>query len=628
VPLTPKVYEVLQLLVQNSGHMLGKEELLKAVWPDSFVEEGNLTRNISTLRAALGENSDDHRYIETVPKRGYRFVADVRQFQNGGSEFQESGSTITSEEAEELNTEEGIETTHEPTIPGEAPRSMGSLGYILNKIESHRRSALITLTSVVAVTVAFFFFLYWRDAGGSDNHPIKSVAVLPFVNSGGNPDEEYLSEGISESVINNLSPLPELKVISRTSSFRYKGKDPQVVAKELGVEAIVTGRILQRGDGLLINVELVNVRDQTQVWGKQYNRKLTDVIAVTSEVAEDITEGLRLRLSGENRKQLAKHYTGNFEAYQAYLLGQQYTLTRTDAGLKTAIDYFQRAIKIDPNFAPAYVGLAKAYHVPLEGLSVPSDEVIQKMQPLLLKALALDNDLAEAHALIGRLMWDEDDWLTAEKEFKRAIELDHNSTMAHSYYSAALDMIGRNDEAMTEAKRALEIDPSSPGIVRMVGLRYLQARRYDDAIEQFRKALNMDPSFAPAHSQLGLAYVLKGMYEDAIAEFQKARAIDDSPQTKGRFAYLAYAYALSGNRIEAQKMLDELKKTAKQRYIAPINFAIIYTGLDEKDQAFEWLEKVYKDRSGPPYLQMELEFDRLRSDPRFADLARRKGLAP
>src|SRR4030095_2560979 len=173
-----------------------------------------------------------------------------------------------------------------------------------------------------------------------------------------------------------------------------------------------------------------------------------------------------------------------------------------------------------------------------------------------------------------------------------------------------------------EAKRALEIDPSSPGIVRMVGLRYLQARRYDDAIEQFRKALNMDPSFAPAHSQLGLAYVLKRIYEDAIAEFQKARAIDDSPQTKGRFAYLAYAYALSGNRIEAQKMLDELKKTAKQRYIAPINFAIIYTGLDEKDQAFEWLEKVYKDRSGPPYLQMELEFDRLRSDPRFADLAR------
>jgi len=628
VPLTPKVYEVLQLLVQNSGHMLRKEELLKAVWPDSFVEEGNLTRNISTLRAALGENSDDHRYIETVPKRGYRFVANVKEFQNGGSEFQVSGSTITSEEAEDLKTEEGNETILEPTIPSQAPRSKESPGYILDKIKSHRRTALITLSSVVALTVAFFFFVYRRDAGGSDNHPIKSVAVLPFVNSGGNPDEEYLSEGISESVINNLSPLPGLKVISRTSSFRYKGKDPQVVAKELGVEAIVTGRILQRGDGLLINVELVNVRDQTQVWGKQYNRKLTDVIAVTSEVAEDISEGLRLRLSIENRKQIAKHYTDSIEAYQAYLLGRQYSQKRTDAGLKTAIDYFQQALKIDPNFALAYVGLAGAYHVPLEGLSVTSNEVIQKVQPLLLKALELDNDLAEAHTLLGVLRRDEDDWPAAEKEFKRAIELDHNSQQAHSYYSAALDAIGRNDEAMTEARRALEIDPSSPGVVRLVGLRYLQARRYDEAIEQFRKALNIDPNFAPAHSQLGRAYVFKGMYEDAIAEFQKARAIDNSPQTKGRFAYLAYAYAVSGNRIEAQKMLDELKKLAKQRYIAPINFAIIYTGLDEKDQAFEWLEKVYyKDRSGPPYLQPEIEFDRLRSDPRFADLARRKGLA-
>ena len=624
MPLTPKVYEVLQLLVQNSGHMMGKEDLLKAVWPDSFVEEGNLTRNISTLRAALGDTSDEHRYIETVPKRGYRFIAGVREFQDESAELIVAESTrahIVIEE-EGVRRQEAIETVDEPPIRTGAVTH--SPRYIVSEIKRHKRSAVLAAASLSIAVAASYFFYFAR--GGE---AIDSIAVLPFVNVNADPNTEYLSEGISYSIINSLSQLPHLRVIPFNSVARYKGTqiDPQVVGRELNVRAVVMGRLVQQGESFSISTELVDVRANRHLWGQQYDCKLADILHLQQEISQEISEKLRLRLTVREREQLAKRYTENIEAYQAYLQGRYHFDTRTDAGVKKGIEYFEQAIKVDPGYAPAYVGLATAYwDFSSQSSLFPPKEARPKAQAALLKALALDDTLPEAHSLLGAIRQDEDDWTAAEREVKRAIELNPNSAPAHWYYARYLETIGKNDEAIAEAKRMLEIDPLSPFAVVAVGIRCFNGRQYDQAIELLRKGLEMDPNQAPAHSFLGWAYAAKGMFSEAIPEFQKGVALDG--ERPPRFAALAYAYAVSGKRAEAQKMLEQLKKRAEQRYIAPYSFAIIYAGLGEKDRALKSLEEVYKDRSGPPYLALGFMFDSLRSDPRFADLARRKGIAP
>ncbi|MCM3905642.1 MAG: winged helix-turn-helix domain-containing protein [Pyrinomonadaceae bacterium] len=568
VPLTPKVYELLHLLVQNSGHMLGKDELLKAVWPDSFVEEGNLTRNISTLRAALGENSNGDRYIETVPKRGYRFIAEVRESQGESAESMVADG-IRAQIVVEENGVSGngvIHSVDEPTIPtGEVPRS----AYILRSINRHKPGAVLAAAIFVIAVAAGSYFFYPAKVGEA----IGSVAVLPFANINSDPNTEYLSEGISYSIIDNLSQLPNLRVIPFNSVSRYKGRqtDIQVAGYELNVSAVVIGRLVKQGDSLSIYTELVDVRDNRHLWSRQYDGKLADVLEVQQEISREISEKLRLRLTAQEREKLAKRYTENAEAYQAYLQGRYYFDTRTDAGVKKGIEYFEQAIKVDPGYAPAYVGLATAYwDFSSQSSLFPPKEARPKARAALLKALELDDALPEAHSILGAIRQDEDDWSAAERELKRAIELDPNSPPAHWYYARYLETIGKNDEAIAEAKRMLEIDPLSPFAIAAVGIRCFNGRRYDQAIELLRKAIEMDPNHAPTHSFLGWAYVAKGMYDEGIAEFQKARSLDD--QRPPSFAALAYAYAVSGKRGEARKMLEQLSKLAEQRYIAPYSF--------------------------------------------------------
>jgi serine/threonine-protein kinase len=509
-----------------------------------------------------------------------------------------------------------------PSTPIAHPTS--SAEYIVNEIKSHKRSAALALaTLAIAVTAEFF-----SSTSPKGGEAIDSVAIMPFVNVSGDPNTEYLSDGISDSVINSLSQLPNFKVIALTSTMPYKGQqiDPQVVGRKLNVRAVLTGRLIQRGDELLISTELVDVRDNRRLWGGQYNRKLADIVSVPTEIAQEISAKLRLRLTGNERNQLAKRYTENSEAYQAFLQGYHHLTGGTAAARKKSIEYFEKAIRIDPSYAPAYAALARAYYPTGESFVLLPEESQQKIESALRKAEELDDSLADVHALLGAIRQDQEDWLAAEKEFKRAIELNPNGKGVHWYYAEYLSAVGRNDEAIAEAKDGLEIDPLAPIRVRIVAYEYLRARKYDQAIEFFRKTLDMDPTYAPGHWNLGRAYVGKGMYDAAIEELQKAIALDPQPPPVFATA-LAYAYAVSGKRAEAQKMLDELKGRAKQGSVAPVNFAIVYTGLGEKDRAFEWLEKVYKDRSGPPYLSIDPMLDSLRSDPRFADLARRKGLA-
>ena len=503
-------------------------------------------------------------------------------------------------------------------------RPISGVEYVVSAIKSHKRSAVLALATLVIAITAIAYFFYFAKGG----EVIDSVAVMPFVNMSGDPNTEYLSDGLSDSIINSLSQLPSLKKVSAFNSvLLYKGKqtDPQVVGRELGVRAVLMGRLIQHGDDLSISVELVDVRDNKRLWGDQYNRKLSDILVLQGEISREISEKLRLRLTGEERKQLAKHYTENIEAYQAYLHGHYYSQKRTDAGIKKGIEYFEEAIKIDPSYAAAHAGLARAYYSPRENFVQLPQESQQKIESALLRAVELDGNLAEAHALLGAIRQDQGDWPAAEKELKRAIALNTSAWGVHWFYARYLAATARNDEAVAEAKRWLENDPLSPIAVASVGFMSLNARQYDQAIELFRKAVETEPEHASYHTNLARAYVQKGMYEEAIAEFRKAMAIDSS--APGRIAAFAYTYAVEGKTTEARKMLDGLKERAKHELIAPVSFAIIYNGLGEKDQAFQWLEKAYKDRSGPPYLAIDLMLDSLRPDPRFADLARRKGLA-
>jgi len=387
----------------------------------------------------------------------------------------------------------------------------------------------------------------------------------------------------------------------------------------LNVRAVLMGRLTQRGDDLAISVELVDVRNNRHLWGQQYNRKLSEINAVPAEIAQEISEKLRLRLSGDDKKRLTKRYTQSGEAYQLYMMGRYYRRRLTKEGLEKAIEYLEQAIKKDPSYAPAYAELGETYRsLTWAGLLLPK-EARQKEEWAALKALQIDDTLAEAHVLMANIREMDWDWLGAEAEYKRALELDPNSIRAHQTYAWNLKMLGRLDEAMLHLKRAQELDPLALDISWDIGVSLSFSRQYDRAIEQFQKTIEIDPNFVPAHNGLVQAYQGKGMYDEAIAELKNAKAGG---------AQLAYAYAVAGKRDEAQKILDELKELSKQHYVSPFDFALIYVGLGDKDRAFEWLNKTYEEN---PYrigfLKVNPRFDSLRSDPRFADLLRRMKLA-
>ncbi|HEY6120780.1 MAG TPA: protein kinase [Pyrinomonadaceae bacterium] len=501
--------------------------------------------------------------------------------------------------------------------------TMSSAEYVVNELKRHRVVALI-----VGAVLIVAFTLAYASRSVSSLPAITSVAVLPFANANGDPEIEYLSDGISESLINSLSQIPQLKVIARSSSFRYKGKDvdPQEVAKALGVESILAGHVTQRGDNLVISIELVDGRDRRQIWGAQYNRKLTDLMALQSEIAREIVDKLKLKVSGEE-KGLEKHYTESSEAYQLYLKGRFYWNKRTPDGIKKSIEYFNQAIEKDPGFALAYAGLADSYLVPSN--PQPPSERMPRAKAAAMRALELDETLAEAHTSLGRVLATYDwDWTSAEKEYKRAIELNPRYAIAHQWYSGYLELMDRSNEAIAERKRAEELDPLSLTINFALGMNFYYARNYDQAIEQFQKTLELDQNFPPARTYLPAAYEQKGMYDKAIAEFKSAASLQGGSESSMTTAGLGHVYAVSGKKDEAEAVLNRLKQLSAQEYVPAVSIALIYSGLGEKNQAFAWLEEGYKERAFQMQgLKKEPRWDSLRSDPRFQDLLRRIGLA-
>ena len=500
------------------------------------------------------------------------------------------------------------------------PPTTSSTKIILSELNRHKLGVALTLGLLLLTVIGYFAFFY-----RSNNTPIDSLAILPFTNASGDPEMEYLSDGLTESLINSLAQLPSLRVLPRTTVFRFKGKtdDPQRIGKELGVRAVLTGRVQQRGDSLVIQTELIDVTGGAQLWGEGYDRKPSDLLATKREVTQAIASGLRLKLSGAEQQQLAKKGTENNDAYQLYLKGQFWRNKAGRVGCGKGIEYFNQALEKDPNYAPAWAALAHCYTN--LGNNV-LNENYAKGKAAAFKALALDNNLAEAHVALGFSLFTFDwDFAGAEREFKRAKELDPDSAIAHRNYASYLSAIGRSQEAIAEAEHALQLDPLTTNTSNTVGSVYLYARQYDQAIEQYRKLLEMDREYANSYTNLIYAYVGKGKYEEAIAIAQAGLKV--APDNPAMLAHLGYAYARAGQRGEAQKILAQLLTLAKQRGVPPTSIAQLYAALGDQNQAFAWLEKAYEARIVfLLYLKVSPRWDSLRSDPRFADLVRRIGL--
>ena len=506
------------------------------------------------------------------------------------------------------------------TASGQAAQSSTITESFANRIKAKRRTLTIVL-SVLMVAAATLVYLFYVAQPG---RAIDSIAVLPLSNTANDPNTEYLSDGITESIISNLSRLPQLKVMARSTVFHFKGKeiDPRDVGRQLGVRAVMSGRLLQQGDHLIVRAELVNVADGAQLWGAEYDRKLSDVLALQQEISREISENLRLKLTGEEKKRLAGRDTNNAEAYQLYLLGRFHWSKFTEEGLRKSIDSFNQALAKDSNYALAYHGLSDVYAV-LGQIGFRPNEVLPKSLVYADKALAADPTLPEAHLSRGAYeLWYGWNWTMAEQELKRAMELNTNLTDPHDLYGQFLSGMGRFDEAIAENKRSLEGDPLSHLRNSHLAAVYYWARQYDLAIEQSRKGMELDTNFFEAALIIGQAYGRQGKYPEAIAELTKARDLPSgfAPAT----SELGYIYAVSGQRTKAQELLQELEERATRQFIDPYYVAIIYLGLGEQDQTFAWLNKAYEERSfWLLWLRVEPKFDRLRSDSRYQSLVRR-----
>ncbi len=464
-------------------------------------------------------------------------------------------------------------------------------------------------------------------AKAAHHQAINSLAILPLVNASGDTELEYLSDGITESIINHLSQLPGLKVMAWSTVYRYKGSDinPQIIGRNLEVRAVLTGRILHLDERLVIRIELVNVADGAQLWGQHYNRKLADIFDIEEQISNEISDKLRLKLSGEERRRLAKRHTENTEAYHAYLKGRYYWNKRTAEWLRKGVDYFNQAIDIDPSYASAYAGLSDSYTLLVIREALPPDEGLAKAKAAAAVALKIDEQLAEAHASLAHALLHNWEWAAAERGFKQALLLNPGYASAHHWYSEFLYAIGKLDDAIAEAEGAKALDPLSLIINAHLGDVLYYARRYEQSIEQNLKVLEMDANFAVARLDLGRAYGQIGRYEEAIAELQQAiRLLGGSLE---RSWAIGLVYAAWGKSAEARAVLDALKEQARQHYVSPYGMGLIHTALGETDEAFQWLEKAYQVHDGELFnLKVEPQFDRLRGDPRFAKLLQRMGL--
>jgi TolB-like protein/DNA-binding winged helix-turn-helix (wHTH) protein/Tfp pilus assembly protein PilF len=625
VQLEPKPFEALLMLVERGGELVGRDELMGALWPDVTVEDGNVDKCVHKLRKALGGGQG---YIQTVPKHGYRFVAGVRSLPAAFEEVSVERRTVTQTVTEE-------ETQVEDEV-GEAVAlpARGSLAVAAGVPRAARRLIQLAIGLLVLSAVAALALLNLssatpggaKPAGAADARVPRTIAVLPFKIIGGSGgDEDYLGLGMADALITRLGHSRRIVVRPTSAVRRYTDphQDPVAAGRQQGVEAVLDGSIQRSGDRLRVTVQLVNVTGGEAVWSGQFDEPFTDIFAVQDAIWRRVMGDLLSELNAEERTRLGRRGTESAEAYQEYLKGRFFWNRRTSETFKKAIEHFRRAIEIDPAYAQAHAGLADALLL----VSLGDQETVAEGRAILRKAVELDDSLAEPHATLGLLAMNFDhDWAGAEREYKRAIELNPNYATAHHRYGEFLALMGRFDEGVAEIGRAQELDPLSLIIGADAGNVYILARQYDRAIEQCQKTLDMEPSYVMARSCLGFAYSLKGRHEEAIAEFHKIEWAEDDAAWLS--SYLGYIYGAAGRRDDARHMLKRLTALSKKTHVPPSSMLLIYTGLEEKDEAFKWAERMFEEQDFTVLgLKVNPVFDSLRSDPRYVPLLRRAKLA-
>jgi TolB-like protein/DNA-binding winged helix-turn-helix (wHTH) protein/cytochrome c-type biogenesis protein CcmH/NrfG len=588
--------KVLAALLEHPGEVVTREDLRKRIWKDDTFGDFDHAVNvaIAKLRTALGDSADSPHIIETLPRRGYRFIASLKA---GTSE-------VTAGETTEI-------------LP---PTRAGSRSIAW-------RRWLLPASLGVTLIIVFLSYLGTRKPHKSATN-IRSVAVLPLSNLSGDPGQDYFADGMTEELITSLAKIRSLRVTSRTSTMCYRNTHLSIpeIAQTLQVDALLEGAVVRSGDKVRITAQLIDARTDRHLWAKEYNRDIRDVLSLQGDVARDIAQEISATLTPDERSRLTDARQLNVEAFEAYLKGRYYWNKRTAQGIKKASDYFQQAIEKDPTYGLAYSGLADcnsglAWH----GFISPA-EALPKAKAAALKAIEIGPQSGEAHASLALVLHHQGDWAKAETEFKRAIELSPRYANAHHWYGDYLSVMGRHDEALAEAKRAFELDPLAPIINTWLGLRYYLARRYDEAIAQGRKIVEFDPSFAPGHLLLGQAYVLKGMKEEAISELQEGTRL--SGDSTLYMAQVGVAYAAAGRKAEALSVIDHLQKEATRSYVSPYGLAQIYAALGNKPQALKWLQTAYAEHAvWMAYLGVDPILDPLRHEPGFQDLIRRLGLS-
>jgi TolB-like protein/Tfp pilus assembly protein PilF len=577
--------------------------------------------------------------LEKNPNQRYQTVTDLKLDLERLREELHLSQTDPREEADPVPKERIAKTGPISGSPTDKNAQAETHGELTPKVptldqrqETRRPSKLLFRVIVAIVVFLVLAFVYWKSL---PRPTINSIAILPFANDSNDPNADYLSDGLTESIINSLSQLPGLKVMSRNASFRFKGSnlDPQEAGRSLQVGAVLAGRLVKLGDRFIIKTELIKVSDGSQLWGAEYNTTLADILSVQDEVSRKISQGLRLRLTGEDEEKLAKRYTKDAEAYQLYLKGRYFWNKRNEEGFRNGIQYFKRAEEKDPNYALAYSGLADSYALLCDiGVAAPIEEM-PKAKAAAQKAVNTDPSLAEAFTSRAFIKLSYDwDWLGAENDFRQALQLNPKYPTAHQWYASYLMQMGKLDRAKKEMEEAYNLDPLSPIISSNIGLYSYYEHKYDDAIGKYNQTLQIDPDFWVARHYLALAHIEKGMYGDAIAELRaliKAPATGPLPdkvveaETEAS-ASLGFAYGMAGRRAEAIAILDKLQALSQRRYVSGIYFAIVYAGLKENDRAIEYLNKAFESRHpGLVLIRIEPMFDVLRSDERFKSLVNR-----
>jgi TolB-like protein/DNA-binding winged helix-turn-helix (wHTH) protein/Tfp pilus assembly protein PilF len=623
VPLTSKAFDTLLTLIEHGGEVLEKDFLLNTIWPDTTVEEKNLTIAVSAVRKALGETPSQHEFIVTVPGRGYKFVAGVRDLTSEDQDFvveKHTSQQITIEEIEatEPLSELIARSGTQPLLPSAAP----------SRRHRFRVLKMILAITVVLAVLAVFYFGFYRGS-----HPlpqpksrIGSLAVLPFKSWDARDEDEYLGLGITDALITRLSNINEVIVRPTEAVRKYYRveQDALSAGQELRVDSVLQGNIQRASDRIRVTVQLVRVIDGKPIWGETFDEKADNLFLLEDSISRRVVSGLTLTLTTRESERLAKRYTENTQAYQLYLKGRYYSSNWTLDGFHKAIGYFNDAIALDPNYALAYAGLADTYYRNAT-VHIPLGEAVPKARNAVMQALRLDDTLAEAHTSLAMIKFRYDwDWTGAETEFKRAIDLNQNYATAHQWYSEYFTALDRTEEAVAEASRAEQIDPISPEVGWDLGLALFFGRRYDQAIEQFKRTIDLNPNFWLPHSFLAWCYGEKGEFDKAFAEYDKALALDDNEDTLSQMASIDVK---AGRRTEARKILDELMRRQQRKEVSPLFISAVYFALDDKEQGFKWLEKAYREKAELlVFLKVAPNFQGVRSDPRYKKIMADVGL--